>query len=422
MNSPLIFAPTDAALAERIAAIDIHMYGVSRNKLDGAVTRLSPWLTHGFLDLRDLQRRLERDKNLKVTDKLTSEFGWHDFFAHVAGHLGEGILSDIRPALPGVEYAPELPADIREGRTGVPAIDQSVRALYRDGWLHNHARMWLASYVVHIRHVHWRAGADWMVGHLLDGDLASNHLSWQWIAATFSQKPYLFNAENVAKFAPADWHSAGTVIDASYEALEQIARGTVAASGIGATPADAAASIAEPALFAAPPADILAACLQRVTLPCFNTATDLRALNSWLAKGPRQRVELIHPWALAPRDRRMTSGLPLRIAAIHLPFHARFPWSARRWQFVLARMVDVCDAVVIGDLAVMQKQLADRPEVVARTTSNPDYAPVLDQLGARLEPVPTSYPAPEQLCTSFNQFWKAVTPPVQSGRRKREDD
>ncbi|MGC8035725.1 FAD-binding domain-containing protein, partial [Salmonella enterica] len=74
----------------------------------------------------------------------------------------------------------------------------------------NHARMWLASYVVHLRKVHWRAGADWMVGHLLDGDLASNHLSWQWVAGTGSHKPYLFNAENVAKYAPAEWHSPGT--------------------------------------------------------------------------------------------------------------------------------------------------------------------------------------------------------------------
>jgi len=81
-------------------------------------------------------------------------------------------------------------------------IDRAVHQLYTTGYLHNHARMWLASYIVHLRKVHWRVGADWMVGYLLDGDLASNHLSWQWVAATFSNKPYLFNAENVARYVP----------------------------------------------------------------------------------------------------------------------------------------------------------------------------------------------------------------------------
>jgi deoxyribodipyrimidine photo-lyase len=76
---------------------------------------------------------------------------------------------------------------------------------------------------VHVRHVHWRAGADWLVAHLLDGDLASNHLSWQWVAGTFSSKPYLFDAANVAHWAPPAWHSPGTAIDRPRDELERIA-------------------------------------------------------------------------------------------------------------------------------------------------------------------------------------------------------
>lgn len=62
-----------------------------------------------------------------------------------------------------------------------------------------------------------------MVAHLLEGDLASNHLSWQWVASTGSIKPYLFNADNVAQYAEAPWHSPRTVIDAIYEALHALA-------------------------------------------------------------------------------------------------------------------------------------------------------------------------------------------------------
>jgi deoxyribodipyrimidine photo-lyase len=60
--------------------------------------------------------------------------------------------------------------------------------------------MWLASWLVHVRGVQWQAGADWFLEHLLDGDPASNHLSWQWVAGTFSAKPYLFNRENLETF------------------------------------------------------------------------------------------------------------------------------------------------------------------------------------------------------------------------------
>jgi deoxyribodipyrimidine photo-lyase len=54
--------------------------------------------------------------------------------------------------------------------------------------------------VVHWRRVRWQAGARWFLQHLLDGDPASNNLSWQWIASTFSHKPYFFNKENLQRY------------------------------------------------------------------------------------------------------------------------------------------------------------------------------------------------------------------------------
>ncbi|WP_374523247.1 FAD-binding domain-containing protein [Hydrogenophaga sp.] len=219
------FPPTRADALRRIGAIRPSDYARTRNALDGAVTRLSPYLTHGLVGLREVLQGMVAGHTLPAQHKLVFELGWRAYFRHVWQHRGDGILQSLHPGpLPDEAYARELPADIRQGRTGVPAIDQAVRELYATGWLHNHARMWLASYVVHVRKVHWRAGADWLYGHLLDGDLASNHLSWQWVAGTGSHKPYLFNAENVAKFAPAPWHSPGTVIDTTYEALDQLAR------------------------------------------------------------------------------------------------------------------------------------------------------------------------------------------------------
>lgn len=111
---------------------------------------------------------------LTVRHKLVFELGWCAYFRHVWRHRGATIEQSLHPGpLPDDCYVASLPADICQACTGVPVVDQAVRTLYATGVLHNHARMWLGSYVVHVRKVHWRAGADWLYGHLLDGHLAS---------------------------------------------------------------------------------------------------------------------------------------------------------------------------------------------------------------------------------------------------------
>lgn len=362
------FEPTDTALQARLSAIDIAAYGKTRNHLKGKVTRLSPYITHGFVSIPELFGQLP---DLRLTDKLAFEFGWREFFHHVWSREGERILSDLRPGLPGVRYADELPDDIREGRTGIAAIDRAVHQLYATGYLHNHARMWLASYVVHLRKVHWRTGADWMFAHLLDGDLASNHLSWQWVAATFSSKPYLFNAENVARYAPADWHCPGSVIDTSYEELERIAKSneTIAAS-------PSLVGAAEPELLAAPPG------LSPIPIP------------------KAERIRLVHPWML---DGRTFDGL--RIGVIHLPFHANFRWSVLRWRFVMDRMTAMTDAVFIGDLNELKNMLSENPHVESTATLNPGYRELLPALCQRLADAPRRFANPARTCRSFSAFW-----------------
>lgn len=87
--------------------------------------------------------------------------------------------------------------------------------------------MWLAAYVVHWRLIQWQAGARWFLQHLLDGDPASNNLSWQWVASSFSSKPYMFNRANLERFSSGRYCSAcaaaseGTCpFEASYEQLQ----------------------------------------------------------------------------------------------------------------------------------------------------------------------------------------------------------
>jgi deoxyribodipyrimidine photo-lyase len=210
-----------------------------------------------------------------------------------------------------------LPTDIREARTGVLAIDEAVRTLYSTGTLHNHARMWLASYVVHLRHVHWRAGADWLVAHLLDGDLASDHLSWQWVAGTGGHKLYLFNADNVARYAPAHWHSAGSVIDQAYEAPDRIARSAHTATAAASPGVADTAARPEPPVLTAPPASL------GLRVPDAAAIERLRGHEVWL----------VHPWAL----RAPPADLPHSFVVIGLYLHEHheaWPWPEARWRWV----------------------------------------------------------------------------------------
>jgi deoxyribodipyrimidine photo-lyase len=105
-------------------------------------------------------------------------------------------------------------------------MDGFIAELHSSGWLHNHARMWLASYLVHWRRVRWQTGARWFLRHLLDGDPASNNLSWQWVASSFSHKPYIFNRSNLERYSGGRYCTAcplrdrGCPFEASYEDLD----------------------------------------------------------------------------------------------------------------------------------------------------------------------------------------------------------
>jgi deoxyribodipyrimidine photo-lyase len=207
----------------RLKDFRIDRYSKQRNFLDGEVSRLSPYISRGCLSLEEIRVWALQQPRSGSVEKFVAELAWRAFFHLVYEEEGDRILRDLeQPKVPMGDHARELPEDIARGETGLPSMDTFIALLRETGYLHNHARMYLASYVVHFRKVYWRTGADWMYGSLIDGDLASNHLSWQWVASTFSNKPYIFNRENLQRYAgmvlPGDPRSADP-FDYSYEEL-----------------------------------------------------------------------------------------------------------------------------------------------------------------------------------------------------------
>lgn len=213
-----------AAAMAALAGIDPADYGKTRNYIDGAVTRLSPYLRHGVLSLAEVRDHALRVSTRPKAEKLVNELCWRDYWQRVYRVLGDAVWDDLEPYKTGyraASYAEVLPEDIQQAGTESPCINRMVETLYRTGYLHNRLRMYLAAYVVHWRRVRWQTGAAWFLAHLLDGDPASNNLSWQWVASTFSSKPYIFNADNMRKFLGefCDFAQAEPLFDAPYDEL-----------------------------------------------------------------------------------------------------------------------------------------------------------------------------------------------------------
>ncbi|GAB4214185.1 MAG: FAD-binding domain-containing protein [Roseiflexaceae bacterium] len=193
-----------AAADARLNQVQPARYGKTRNFLTGAVTRLSPYLRYGVLSLAEVRDTIvAMARDLEPVAKLINELAWRDYWQRLYAQMGDTVWKDLESYKTGYsprQYAAELPQDIAAGETGRACIDGFSRELRETGYLHNHARMWLAAYIVHWRRVRWQAGARWFLEHLLDGDPASNNLSWQWVASTFSHKPYFFNRDSLERY------------------------------------------------------------------------------------------------------------------------------------------------------------------------------------------------------------------------------
>lgn len=210
--------------------VDPVTYAKSRNFFTGDVTRLSPYIRYGVLSLAEIRSYvMARVQRPDEATKLINELGWRDYWQRLYAKLGNGVWKDQEPYKTGytsTDYAQTLPNDVASGITGRVCIDSFSRDLRETGYLHNHGRLWLAAYLVHWRRIRWQAGASWFLEHLLDGDPASNNMSWQWVASTFSHKPYFFNRENLERYTAGVYCRQCPLyghcdFEGSYEELEQ---------------------------------------------------------------------------------------------------------------------------------------------------------------------------------------------------------
>jgi deoxyribodipyrimidine photo-lyase len=200
----VLFAPGEAEAQNRLFAFvdgrgddsnsPVYRYGETRDRLDlEGTSQLSPYLRFGMLSARQAvvsalaAMDAAPDKtSQKSSETWLNELIWREFyvnilyqFPHVRGRSFRAELDDIAWENDEAAFAAWC-----EGRTGYPVVDAAMRQLLHSGWMHNRARMIVASFLVKDLLIDWRWGERWFMQHLVDGDPAANNGGWQWTAGT----------------------------------------------------------------------------------------------------------------------------------------------------------------------------------------------------------------------------------------------
>jgi len=169
----------------------------------GARARLDRWLAGSDSVYADIRDDLAADGTSKLSVPLhlglvsplevatrsgngefVRQLAWRDFYAQLLAANPWSALRDLNPRRRGWDDDPDGLAAWKEGLTGYPIVDAGMRELAATGFMHNRARMIVASFLTKDLNIDWREGAAHFALLLLDGDVASNVGNWQWVAGT----------------------------------------------------------------------------------------------------------------------------------------------------------------------------------------------------------------------------------------------
>lgn len=231
-----LFSATREAGLARLAAFTPHMgraYAQGRNTDPGpdepaTVSMLSPWLRRRLLTEQEVVQSAWHAHG-EMAMPFIQEVVWRSYFK---GYLQQrpGIWSAYRTGLRQAENRLATQSGLRRihhdaclGQTGLACFDAWAAQLAATGWLHNHVRMWFASIWIFTLRLPWELGAAFFLRHLLDGDPASNTLSWRWVAGLHTKgKHYVARADNIARFTNGRFHPQGELDEAPEPLTEAI--------------------------------------------------------------------------------------------------------------------------------------------------------------------------------------------------------
>lgn len=178
-------------LLKRFVSEAVTSYDEDRNRPDmDGTSRLSPYLAQGLISPRQIWQAVVQafgppDKRKKTAaDVYLSEVVWREFAYHLLYHFPNTPDQPLREKFSAFPWEddPQGFEAWTKGNTGYPVVDAGMRQLWKLGWMHNRVRMIVASFLTKDLRVNWVDGSRWFWDTLIDADLASNTLGWQWTA------------------------------------------------------------------------------------------------------------------------------------------------------------------------------------------------------------------------------------------------
>jgi deoxyribodipyrimidine photo-lyase len=219
-KSQTFFSTNYEDIIAKINSIHPGQYTKTRNFINGDITYLSPYISRGVISTKQIMHIvLNNGFTFLESEKLIQELAWREYYQRVWQEKKELIWDDLKQAQPDFIHA-KMPTSLLNCNTGIKVIDENINHLYEYGYLHNHIRMYIASMACNVGKAQWKIPAKWFYYHLLDGDIASNNCSWQWVAGSFSSKKYYCNQENINKYT--NTNQRGTFLDKSYDDIASI--------------------------------------------------------------------------------------------------------------------------------------------------------------------------------------------------------
>ena len=206
-----MFEPTHTAALTRLQRFVPRAgrdYASKRNYDETAhVSTLSPYIRHRIISEDAILRATLTRHSPQAAEKFVQEVYWRTYWKgwlEQRPTIWTACRADLNAALNRVQTESGLRCEWEaacKGETGIDCFDHWARALAETGYLHNHARMWFASIWIFTLQLPWTLGADFFMRHLLDGDPASNTLSWRWVGGLQTVgKTYLARPDNIAKY------------------------------------------------------------------------------------------------------------------------------------------------------------------------------------------------------------------------------
>lgn len=183
-----------------LQSYDVRGYARKRNNVwppeRRGSSRLSPYIRHGLLTLREVWDHVAGGPHEDVT-KFRDELRWQEYARHLYARMGTTTRASLR-----YEVDERTADTANPWSTQARCVDLAWTELVTTGWLTNQTRMWLASHWSVREGLGWRDGEDLMYRHLLDGSRAANRLGWQWTVGALTGKAYGFSRWQVEKRAP----------------------------------------------------------------------------------------------------------------------------------------------------------------------------------------------------------------------------